>query len=173
MVYSLLLFVNIRVILYKTYVILICGKYNTLTLQFKINIAIRVPLHIYPKQKYQHITAKSSPRGVLPETKDYLPRTITPLVPFRNSSFCFSLMNVGDTVYECGSGGNFLDWLPTSNLTKYVESAHRLIDWLQEHHIKTVCPGHFGSLTSERTESLLEGYIEARQAVPVKAVLEV
>ena len=45
MVYSLLVFVNIRVILYKTYVVSICGKYNTLTLEFKINIAIRVPLH--------------------------------------------------------------------------------------------------------------------------------
>ena len=48
MVYSLLVFVNIRVILYKTYVVLICGKYNTLTLEFKINIAIRVPLHTAP-----------------------------------------------------------------------------------------------------------------------------
>ena len=44
MVYSLLVFVNMRVILYKTYVVLIYGKYNTLTLEFKINIAIRVPL---------------------------------------------------------------------------------------------------------------------------------
>ena len=49
MVYSLLVFVNIRIILYKTYVVLICGKYNTLTLEFKINIAIRVPLQsIFP-----------------------------------------------------------------------------------------------------------------------------
>ena len=48
MVYSLLVFVNIRVILYKTYVLLICAKYNTLTLEFKINIAMRVPL-----QKFQ------------------------------------------------------------------------------------------------------------------------
>ena len=46
MVYSLLVFVNIRVILYKTYVVLICGKYNTLTLEFKINIAICVPLQM-------------------------------------------------------------------------------------------------------------------------------
>ena len=46
MVYSLLVFVNIRVILYKTYVVLICAKYNTLTLEFKINIAMRVPLHM-------------------------------------------------------------------------------------------------------------------------------
>ena len=45
MVYSLLVFVNMRVILCKTYVVLICGKYNTLTLQLKINIAIRVLLH--------------------------------------------------------------------------------------------------------------------------------
>ena len=45
-VYSLLVFVNIRVILYKTYVVLICGKYNTLTLEFKINIATCVPLHL-------------------------------------------------------------------------------------------------------------------------------
>ena len=46
MVYSVLVFVNIRVILYKTYVVLICGKYNTLTLEFKINIAICVPLQM-------------------------------------------------------------------------------------------------------------------------------
>ena len=54
MVYSLLVFVNIRVILYKTYVVLICGKYNTLTLEFKINIAIRVPLHFtaHPSLKW-------------------------------------------------------------------------------------------------------------------------
>ena len=45
MVHSVLVFVNIRVILYKTYVVLICGKYNTLTLEFKINIALCVPLH--------------------------------------------------------------------------------------------------------------------------------
>ena len=36
MVYSLLVFVNIRVILYKTYVVLICGKYNTLTLELTL-----------------------------------------------------------------------------------------------------------------------------------------
>ena len=45
MVYSLLVFVNMRVILYKIYVVLICGKYNTLTLEFKINITICVLLH--------------------------------------------------------------------------------------------------------------------------------
>ena len=44
MVNSLLLFVNIRAILCKTCVVLIWGKYNTLTLQFKINIAIHVLL---------------------------------------------------------------------------------------------------------------------------------
>ena len=56
MVYSLLVFVNTRVILYKTYVVLICGKYNTLTLEFKINIAICVPLHC------QYICASFSKR---------------------------------------------------------------------------------------------------------------
>ena len=53
-------------------------------------------------------------------------------------------------MYECGSGGNFLDWLPTSNVTKYINTAYRLIDWLEEHHIKHVCPGHFGK--SHRSE---------------------
>ena len=53
MLYSLLIFVNIRVILYKTYVVLICGKYNTLTLEFKINIAICVPLHVLIPRRYQ------------------------------------------------------------------------------------------------------------------------
>ena len=51
MVYSLLVFVNIRVILYKTYVVLFCGKYNTLTLEFKINIAICVPLQMLELNK--------------------------------------------------------------------------------------------------------------------------
>ena len=40
MMYSLLVFVNIRVILYKTYVVLICGKYNTLTLVVNGNFFI-------------------------------------------------------------------------------------------------------------------------------------
>ena len=66
-------------------------------------------------------------------------------------------------MYECGSGGDFLDWLPTSNVTKYINTAYRLIDWLEEHHIKHVCPGHFGNLTAQRTQSLLQGYIETRK----------
>ena len=42
MVYSLLLFANIRVILSKTYVVFICGKYNALTLQFKIRLHMHI-----------------------------------------------------------------------------------------------------------------------------------
>ena len=36
--------------------VLICGQYNTLTLEFKINIAIRVPLHMlfYVYQSHSH-----------------------------------------------------------------------------------------------------------------------
>ena len=55
MVYSLLVFVNIRVILYKTYVVLICGKYNTLTLEFKINIAIHVLLQLNDHNKHESL----------------------------------------------------------------------------------------------------------------------
>ena len=61
MVYSLLVFVNIRVILYKTYVVLICGKYNTLTLEFKINIAICVPLQLHHSPPCQCTCITSSP----------------------------------------------------------------------------------------------------------------
>ncbi len=66
-------------------------------------------------------------------------------------------------MYECGSGGNFLDWLPTSDVSSYIQSCYRLIDWLQNHHIKHVLPGHFGTITASRTETLLQQYIEARQ----------
>ena len=54
MVYSLLVFVNIRVILYKTYMVLICGKYNTLTLEFKITCTVtrlcETEDHFWPKK---------------------------------------------------------------------------------------------------------------------------
>ena len=71
MVYSLLVFVNMRVILYKTYVVLIYGKYNTLTLEFKINIAIRVPLHckcltFYRQAGGGHSTERHSRSNCIP-----------------------------------------------------------------------------------------------------------
>ena len=67
MVYSLLVFVNIRVILYKTYVVLICGKYNTLTLEFKINIAIRVPLHMAEKNSFAVSARTNRKRNICDE----------------------------------------------------------------------------------------------------------
>ena len=40
-----------------------------------------------PEKKNQNITAKCYPQGLLPDTKDYLPRTITHLVKFLKE-FC-------------------------------------------------------------------------------------
>ena len=68
----------------------------------------------------------------------------------------------GDIVYECGDGGGLLDWLPNSNVYDFVRSANRLIDWLAQNSVSIVYPGHFSSLSAERTTDLLVEYVETK-----------
>lgn len=70
----------------------------------------------------------------------------------------------GDFVYECGYGGNLMDWLPTSSVASFVDSAERTLDWLREKEVDCVYPGHFDTLTSQRTQQLLQEYVDARDS---------
>ena len=71
----------------------------------------------------------------------------------------------GDIVYECGSGNGLLDWLPTSHVGDYMNSATRLTDWLSQHPVPTLYPGHFGAMTSQRAVDILSEYMESRSGV--------
>lgn len=71
----------------------------------------------------------------------------------------------GDIVYECGSGLGFLDWLPTSSVRSYVNSCMILIQFLNQHPTATIYPGHYGTLTAQRTVTLLKEYVEGRTNV--------
>ncbi len=66
----------------------------------------------------------------------------------------------GDFLYECGSGGGLIDWLPTSSVRRYVRSAQRMIDWMQDKDITRVYPGHFNSIPAHRASQLLHEYID-------------
>ena len=68
----------------------------------------------------------------------------------------------GDFVYECGSGVSLLDWLPTSSVERYVRSAYRMIEWMQDKEIVRVYPGHFHSLPTQRVSQLLQEYVDEK-----------
>ena len=68
----------------------------------------------------------------------------------------------GDMVYECGFGGNLIDWLPSSSVTAFVNSAERILDLLQDKEVDRVFPGHFEPLTSQRTQELLHEYVDTK-----------
>ena len=68
----------------------------------------------------------------------------------------------GDFVYECGLGSRLLDWLPTSSVEDYVDSASRMIGWLAEKDIRTIYPGHFGITKTPIVSRLLQEYVQDR-----------
>ena len=68
----------------------------------------------------------------------------------------------GDFVYECGVGSGLLDWLPTSSVHDYVDSASRMIGWLAEKDIRTIYPGHFGITKTQTVSRLLQEYVQDR-----------
>lgn len=69
----------------------------------------------------------------------------------------------GDVVYDCGDGAGLLDWLPNSSIRSYVSSAETLCDWLSNHDVNKVYPGHCSVLTASRTRQLLLQYIESKE----------
>lgn len=73
-----------------------------------------------------------------------------------------SALFVSDLVYECGHGANLIDWLPTSSVSQYVESARAMLAWLSEHKNVSVFPGHSGILDFRRASELLDQYIHGK-----------
>lgn len=67
----------------------------------------------------------------------------------------------GDVVYET-IDGNLLDWLPTSNVRNYVQTANRLSEWLDENEDFTVYPGHFAILKARQASTILKDYVKKR-----------
>ena len=72
---------------------------------------------------------------------------------------------VGDIVYECGYGSEFLDWLPYSSVNQYIRSCTRLHEFLESSVISDVYPGHFATLTRERAQELLLQYVEDKRNI--------
>lgn len=71
----------------------------------------------------------------------------------------------GDFLYECGVGAGLIDWLPTSSVQRYLQSAQRMLDWMQEKEITRVYPGHFGSISAHRASQILYEYIDAKDSL--------
>lgn len=70
----------------------------------------------------------------------------------------------GDFVYDCGDGGDLFDWLPTSSIGDYLRSANYMLDWLQEHDVEKIYPGHFRILNDKnRVRELLGQYIHSKE----------
>ena len=72
------------------------------------------------------------------------------------------ILFTGDFVYDCGSGGNLFDWLPSSCVRDFVHSANYMIDFINDHDIKAAYPGHFEICTGSRVQQLLTDYVEER-----------
>lgn len=69
----------------------------------------------------------------------------------------------GDFVYECEHGATLFDWLPTSSARDYLRSANNMLDWLEDHEIDQIYPGHFQILNGKiRTREILQQYIDSR-----------
>ena len=77
---------------------------------------------------------------------------------------------VGDIVYECGTGSEFLDWMPHSSVNQYIRSCTRLHDFLESSDVSEVYPGHFNILTPERTKALLLEYVECKKSILSRGV---
>ena len=113
MVYSLLVFVNMRVILYKTYVVLIYGKYNTLTLEFKINIAICVPTQVELIAAIFHLSCRPRFR---PEQLQKLPRS--------QQLHCTAVKNIGTGDRQCDQSPHTHSHIGKGNATSHMPTFH-------------------------------------------------
>ncbi|XP_013393928.1 metallo-beta-lactamase domain-containing protein 2 [Lingula anatina] len=74
----------------------------------------------------------------------------------------------GDFVYDCGPGSGLFDWLPTSCVTDYVQSARDTIDWLMNTSLKGIYPGHFRPFKPQRMRTILQEYVEAKDQLGSK-----
>ncbi|XP_069483716.1 acyl-coenzyme A thioesterase MBLAC2 [Ambystoma mexicanum] len=65
------------------------------------------------------------------------------------------MLFTGDTIYD----GQLLDWLPYSDINKYVGSCERLMEMVDQGLVDRVLPGHFSTLGAERLYQLASNYI--------------
>ena len=88
---------------------------------------------------------------------------------------CIALYNsltmelfTGDFIYDCGGGEGLIDWLHHSSISTYVESAHKMLQWLDKHEVHHVYTGHFANMTVETMRVDLNDYIADRSRLRVK-----
>ena len=77
------------------------------------------------------------------------------------------LLFSGDTVYDAGMGTliDFIDWLPHSNITDYVNTCERLQQLAACGRVVKVCPGHCEMIDDKRMQELLADYIMSARGV--------
>ena len=68
----------------------------------------------------------------------------------------------GDFVYECGHGSCLFDSTPKASIEDYVKSAKYIIQWLNEHEIESIYPGHYHPLKTNQVQKLLQEYINSK-----------
>ena len=69
----------------------------------------------------------------------------------------------GDFVYECGHGSSLFDWTARASIPDYLKSAHYMIDWLNEHEIDKIYPGHYSIMNAKNVQQLLKQYIDSKR----------
>ena len=70
----------------------------------------------------------------------------------------------GDFVYHCGDGSCLLDWIDRASIQHYLNSAHFIINWLNEHQIENIYPGHYRKMNVDDVQKLLKQYILSKQS---------
>ena len=68
----------------------------------------------------------------------------------------------GDFIYDYGRGGAPIDWLPTSSVRDYVRSANKMLQFLEDHPVDSVYPGHSRMTTGQQIAVLLRDYVEQK-----------
>ncbi|XP_041041396.1 metallo-beta-lactamase domain-containing protein 2 [Carcharodon carcharias] len=61
----------------------------------------------------------------------------------------------GDVVYD----GSMIDWLPSSNISDYIQTCKHLMTLVDNNLVIKVLPGHFDTFDAERLYSLASNYI--------------
>jgi glyoxylase-like metal-dependent hydrolase (beta-lactamase superfamily II) len=68
----------------------------------------------------------------------------------------------GDFIYECGHGSSLYDWTPRASIDDYLKSAQNIIDWLNQHQIDNIYPGHYHQMNTNQVQKLLNEYIHSK-----------
>ena len=75
------------------------------------------------------------------------------------------ILFAGDIVYNCGHGSGFLDFLPSSEVSQYVESCNELCDFISHKGVQAIFSGHYEILTPEHCVTLLKQYVDSKKSI--------